>query len=70
MTEEILTADEVAAILKVKINTVRKWTRENKIPVIKIGGVCRYKLKDIADSCVWHSLNTDNLEKRIEDNGH
>ncbi len=35
---ELLTIEEVAAILKVKPKTVGNWLRDGKLPGIKLGG--------------------------------
>jgi len=43
----ILTAEEVSRILKVHLNTIRKWTMNNKIPYSRKNGITRYILADI-----------------------
>ena len=35
--DEMLTAEEVAKIMKVHITTVRKWIRSNELKVVEIG---------------------------------
>jgi excisionase family DNA binding protein len=46
-TDEYLTGNEVAAILKVDDETVRRWSREGIIPASKFGGEWRYRRSDI-----------------------
>jgi len=41
-SEEVLTADEAAALLKVSTQTVLKESREGRLPGIKIGREWRY----------------------------
>ncbi len=36
--EEWLTVEEVTALLKVSIETVRRWIRAGELPVLRIGG--------------------------------
>jgi excisionase family DNA binding protein len=36
--EIVMTAEEVAAFLKVRATTVRKWTREGELKGSKLGG--------------------------------
>ena len=46
--ERLLTTKEVANLLGVKPNTIRKYTMEKKIPFIKINEkMVRYKEEDI-----------------------
>lgn len=53
--EELLTAEEVAAALKVHPETVRRWARDGRIPSIQLpagrGGSSprRFLLSDITD---------------------
>ena len=43
----VLTAKEVGEILKVRENTIRRWTMANKIPYNRRNGITRYILSDI-----------------------
>ena len=45
--EGLLTADELADILKVKISTIREWTHTNYVPHIKFGRLVRFSEHDI-----------------------
>jgi excisionase family DNA binding protein len=42
--DEMLTAEEVAKIMKVHITTVRKWIRNNELRVVEIG-VREYRIR-------------------------
>lgn len=46
---ELLTANEAADVLKVHINTLRKWDKNGTLPAIRIGerGIRRYSKDDI-----------------------
>jgi excisionase family DNA binding protein len=35
---DIMTADDVASLLKVSVSAVRRWTREEKLKGSKLGG--------------------------------
>lgn len=39
--ETLLTVAEVAEIMRVKDQTVRRWVRDGRIEVVKIGGTIR-----------------------------
>ncbi len=41
-TDELLTAKELAAILKVSVQTVYRLAREKKIKSVKVGGSIRF----------------------------
>ena len=45
--EEYLTVFEVAALLKVSVQTIRRFTMLKKIPFHKIGRAVRYKKSEI-----------------------
>lgn len=47
---QYMTKKEVAAMLRVSCRSVDKWKAENGLPVIKIGGVCRYEKETVL---VW-----------------
>lgn len=45
MTGELITADELANRLRIRPGTVRSWTREGKIPAVRLSAkVIRYDL--------------------------
>jgi len=46
-SDELLTADEVAAMLRIKPATIRKWRAERRIPFVKLNGAVRFKRADI-----------------------
>jgi excisionase family DNA binding protein len=37
-SQDIMTAEEVASLLKVSVSAVRRWTREEKLKGCKLGG--------------------------------
>jgi excisionase family DNA binding protein len=43
----LLTADELATHLRVHVETVRRWSREGKIPSLSGGKDRRYDLADV-----------------------
>ncbi len=46
--EPYLTAKELARVLKIKEGTIRHWTSELDIPVIRLGGrLVRYQLSEV-----------------------
>lgn len=45
--EKLLTAEEIAELLQVKVSTIRDWTHTNFIPHIKFGRLVRFKESDI-----------------------
>lgn len=47
MEQEYLTAEDVAELLKLDPETVRRWSREGKLPGSKIGDTWRYRKTDI-----------------------
>ena len=47
MPSELLTEDEVAALMKVTRHAVRKWRREGKIAFIKVNNTIRIDRQDL-----------------------
>ena len=47
-TAVVLTESEVARVLRVSDRTVRRWVARGTIDAIKVGGVRRYRLRDVA----------------------
>jgi excisionase family DNA binding protein len=47
MSERLLTADDVAAFLAVKVSWVREATRDGRLPHLRLGRYRRYRLTDI-----------------------
>jgi excisionase family DNA binding protein len=56
----LLSADEVAEWLGVKVGTIRKWTCYDKIPVTRIGRRVGYKPYDIER---WVALMNPHLDE-------
>ena len=46
--EEMLTPQEVAAYLKVPLQTIWRWCREGTVPAVKIGRYWRVPSNDLA----------------------
>jgi predicted site-specific integrase-resolvase len=50
MQEELLTAEDVAKLLKVSVHTLASWRREKKpdvLPWIVVGASIRYRPEDV-----------------------
>jgi excisionase family DNA binding protein len=47
VSERLLTAEEVAAFLAVKVSWVREATRDGRLPHLRLGRYRRYRLSDI-----------------------
>lgn len=62
--DRILTADEVAELMKVSYNTARKWIRRGRIPGRKIGRVWRVVESDLI-AFVANKDNTPVEERSI-----
>jgi excisionase family DNA binding protein len=45
----LLTAPEVASLLRVSVATVRAWTYQGRLPVVKLGRRTLYKEEDILE---------------------
>jgi excisionase family DNA binding protein len=45
--EELLNLQETAKTLRVSIHTIRSWTFQRKLPVVKLGRRCLYRRKDL-----------------------
>lgn len=54
---KVFTPDEVAKILKVNSDTIRKYIREGKIPASKIGNTYRITSKNITDFLNQNLIN-------------
>ncbi len=46
-TWELLTAQEVAAWLRIDVSTVLKWVREKRLPAVRIGKAYRFRRSDV-----------------------
>ncbi len=47
MVDEVLTAEEVAAYLRVHLMTVRRWCRQGELPAAKVGRSYRIRRADL-----------------------
>lgn len=45
--EPLISSDDLAEKLSVKVTTVRAWTRAGKVPCVRIGQTVRYRLSDV-----------------------
>jgi excisionase family DNA binding protein len=52
---ELLTVPEAAALLRLKVSTVRAWVCQRKIPFIKLGRLVRIRRSD-AEALIQTSL--------------
>ncbi len=59
MAEEVLTLEEAAGLLKVPVGTIRRWLREGRIPVVKLGG----------QKTGWRVLRSD-LDRFVRERRH
>lgn len=46
-TPQLLTVEEVAALLRVQVSTIYVWTSKRKIPFRKVGGRLRFDRSDV-----------------------
>lgn len=46
---ELLTAQEVADFLRVKLSTIRNWTHLQMIPQVKLRAAVRYNRSDVEE---------------------
>ncbi len=53
---KLLTPEEVAMLLGVKLSTIYQWTHQGFIPHVKLGKFVRFKEKDIWK---WIEIRTD-----------
>ncbi len=45
--DEVMTLEEVAAYLRVHVDTVRRWAREGTLPAVKLGKAYRVTHADL-----------------------
>ncbi|MBK6910966.1 MAG: helix-turn-helix domain-containing protein [bacterium] len=48
-TESLWTVDDVAAYLRVAVQSVYRWASQNKIPCRKVGGSLRFEPEEVKD---------------------
>jgi len=63
--EPYVPLEEVARYFAVSPSTVRIWTRSNKVPHIRAGGVFRYKLSEV-DKALREADKKPEVEKQPE----
>jgi len=44
---DLMTSEEVAQLLRVKVTTVRRWYREGKLPGARLGKAIRFRRDDV-----------------------
>ena len=59
-SDELLSAEEVGKILKLRKSTVQRWCHGGKLPAVKMGKVYRIRKKDLDE---WYEQKL--LEKSI-----
>ena len=64
MMENLITIEQLSEKLSVKVGTLRQWIFNKQMPVIRIGGLVRFKESDIES---WIQLGQ--LGKRPEKGG-
>jgi excisionase family DNA binding protein len=57
--ERFLTLSEVQAMLKVSRSTVWRWTAENGLKVVRVGGLTRIRETDLEDFLKRHETKAD-----------
>jgi len=63
--ESLLTIEEAAQVLGVSKAQIRQWTHEESIPNLKLGGLVRFRRKEIE---IWLSKKREKgSRKRTED---
>lgn len=57
----LLTAHEVAEILRVGRATVYRWAEQGRLPAIRVGSTVRFNLADVQQVLRSHSQGTDGI---------
>ena len=47
MEKRFLNSEELAVYLGLSIHTIRQWTREGKLPFVKLGSAVRFDMQKI-----------------------
>lgn len=55
----LLTVQEAASYLRVKPETIYHWTFQRTLPVVKLGRLSRYRLKDLQEFIAKGLRNTN-----------
>lgn len=58
---ELMTPQELAAYLDIRLNTVYTWTHQNMIPYVKVGRLLRFRRSDVND---WLSQRSHKAHSR------
>jgi len=65
--QELLTAYYLAEALNLSVETIWKYTRENKIPCVKLGGKqYRYRLPDVMKALSGHSVQEEPAAYQVD----
>ena len=65
--QELLTAYSLAEALNLSVETIWKYTRENKIPCVKLGGKqYRYRLSEVMEALSEHSVQEKQASYRVD----
>lgn len=57
-----MTVDEVADLLKISANTVRRWISDNEMPAYKVGRGWRIAARDLSHWLVAHRAGCGGVE--------
>jgi len=47
MSRELMTAEEVAGYLRVRLSTVYEWAKKGKIPAARVGRLWRFQREEV-----------------------
>lgn len=62
MDDVLLTADEAAAILRVKTDTIYRWVSQGRIPCVRLGRkITRFRRSDLDLFIRSHTANGDSM---------
>jgi excisionase family DNA binding protein len=65
----ILTTDQLAEALGLSPNTVRRWARQGRIPVLRCGGDFRFVFDEVVDALRSPATSVPANRKRVVDAG-
>jgi len=66
MVDELLSVEEAAKILGISLHTVRAWTFQRRLPVVKLGRRCLYRRQDL-EALIEKSLRPARSEDEDDD---
>ena len=66
---QLLTVDELAGYLKVSKGWIYRATSEQRLPMLKVGRYCRFRLDDVLETLNEKAIRQDgsNLNKETTD---